>query len=212
MVVAVPKETMPGENRVALAPDVVSKIIKAGFKVNIEKAAGLRAGFTDDKYSEAGADIIDNASALYSSGDIVLKVQRPSDNEINLMKKDSLLIAFMYPLHYPETVRECSEKGVNVISMDMIPRTTLAQKMDALSSQANLSGYKSVIICADHLGKIFPLMMTAAGTISPTPLIRCRRFMKSGQSTPKTVMKHSTGTARMLPGNSCIRLVIPKQG
>ena len=177
MVIAVPKEIMPGENRVALTPDVVSKLIKAGFRVNVEKEAGLRAGFTDVKYTDAGAGIINDPSELYGSADIVLKVQRPVENplsgqsEIELIKKGSLLIAFMYSLHYPEITGKCAGKGIDTISMDMIPRTTLAQKMDALSSQANLAGYKSVIMCADHLGKIFPLLMTAAGTISPARVV-----------------------------------------
>ncbi len=177
MIIAVPKEIMPGENRVALSPDVVSKLIKAGFQVNVEKDAGLNAGFPDEKYSEAGAKIIGSSSELYGSGEIILKVQRPVDNpstgknETDLINKGSLLIAFMYPLHYPGDAKKCSEKGIDTISMDMIPRTTLAQKMDALSSQASLAGYKSVILSADRLGKIFPLMMTAAGTISPSKVV-----------------------------------------
>ena len=114
---------------------------------------------------------------LYSSADIVLKVQRPIDHpsadkhELDLMKTGSLLITFLYPLFHFELAKKCAEKGINVISMDMIPRSTLAQKMDALSSQANLAGYKSVIMAANELRKIFPLMMTAAGTISPAKVV-----------------------------------------
>lgn len=177
MIIGIPKEVFPGENRVATVPDVVPKLIKAGFEILIEKNAGLNAGFTDEKYTSAGAKIIDNVTDLYSSSDIIFKVQRPVEHpvlkrhEIDLMKEGTLLITFIYPLNYPELAIQCAAKGIDVISMDMIPRTTLAQKMDALSSQANISGYKSVIMCADALGKIFPLLMTAAGTISPAKVV-----------------------------------------
>ena len=177
MIIAVPKEVLAGENRVATVPDVVPKLIKAGFEIYVEKNAGMNAGFTDEKYKSAGARIIDNLQALYSSADIVFKVQRPMEHpeynkhELDLIKEGTLLVTFLYPLNYPDAAKRCAEKGINVISMDMIPRTTLAQKMDALSSQANIAGYKSVIMCADTLGKIFPLMMTAAGTISPAKVV-----------------------------------------
>jgi H+-translocating NAD(P) transhydrogenase subunit alpha len=177
LIIAIPRETLPGENRVASIPDVVSKLIKSGFTIHIEKDAGIKAGFTNTMYESAGAKIVHNVEELYSSADIVLKVQRPIEipelnkHEIDLIKKDSLLITFLYPLNYPELAKQCAEKGINVISMDMIPRTTLAQKMDALSSQANIAGYKSVIMCADALGKIFPMLMTAAGTIQPAKVV-----------------------------------------
>ena len=176
MVIAVPKEILPGENRVACVPDVASKFIKSGFQVHVEKDAGLNAGYTNEMYEKAGAKIV-NLNELYSSADVVVKVQRPLDHptagkhELDLMKDGTLLITFLYPLNHPDLAKKCAEKKINVISMDMIPRTTLAQKMDALSSQANIAGYKSVIMCADALGKIFPLMMTAAGTISPAKVV-----------------------------------------
>jgi NAD(P) transhydrogenase subunit alpha len=176
VIIAVPKEILPGENRVACVPDVVSRLIKSGFEVRIEKDAGQNAGFTNESYEKAGAKVI-TLNELYSAADIVIKVQRPLDhpeakkNELDLMKEGTLLITFLYPLNYPDIAKKCAEKKINVISMDMIPRTTLAQKMDALSSQANIAGYKSVIMCADALGKIFPLMMTAAGTISPAKVV-----------------------------------------
>jgi H+-translocating NAD(P) transhydrogenase subunit alpha len=176
MVIAVPKEILPGENRVACVPDVASKLIKAGFQIQVEKDAGLNAGFTNALYEKAGAKVV-SLNELYSSADVVVKVQRPLDhpqtgkNEIELMKEGTLLITFIYPLIYPELATKCAARKINVISMDMIPRTTLAQKMDALSSQANIAGYKSVIMCADALGKIFPLLMTAAGTISPAKVV-----------------------------------------
>ena len=177
MIIAVPKEILPGENRVAVVPDVVAKYIKSGFEVQVQKDAGLSAGFRNEKYAAAGAKIIDNVTDLYRNADIVLKVQRPIEhpdlkkNEIELMKEGSYLVTFLYPLIYPDLAQKCAEKGINAFSMDMIPRTTIAQKMDALSSQANIAGYKSVLLCANHLGKIFPLMMTAAGTISPSRVV-----------------------------------------
>ncbi len=177
MLIAVPKEIFLGENRVALVPDAASKLVKRGFEIIVQKGAGINAGFTDEKYLNAGADLEENVEKLFSSADIILKVQRPIDNEelkrheLELMKKGSLLITFFYSLLYPELAKKSAELGVNVIAMDSIPRTTLAQKMDALSSQANIAGYKSVILSGNHLGKIFPLMMTAAGTISPAKVV-----------------------------------------
>ena len=177
MVIAVPKEILPGEKRVAIVPDVASKLIKKGFQINIETNAGLGASFTDKDYEAAGAKIFSNVEELYNSADIVLKVQRPVEHpqlnkhEIDLIKKDTLLIALVYILHYPEIAKQCAAKGINLISMDAVPRTTLAQKMDALSSQANIAGYKSVLMAANQLGKIFPLMMTAAGTIQPARVV-----------------------------------------
>jgi NAD(P) transhydrogenase subunit alpha len=177
VVIGIPKEILQGEQRVAATPEVASKFIKAGFTVHIERDAGINAGFTNEKYSETGAKVFDNTSELFQSADVILKVQRPIENEslkkheLDLMKPGTLLITFLYPLHYHELTKKCAEKKINVISMDMIPRTTLAQKMDALSSQANIAGYKSVLLSANALGKIFPLMMTAAGTISPARVV-----------------------------------------
>ncbi|OGU51301.1 MAG: NAD(P) transhydrogenase subunit alpha [Ignavibacteria bacterium GWC2_35_8] len=177
MVIGIPKEILQGENRVSAVPEVVSKYIKSGFTVNVEQDAGLSAGYTNEKYSDAGAKIISGTAELFQSADVILKVQRPIENEslkkheLDLMKPGTLLITFLYPLHYYELAKKCAEKKINVISMDMIPRTTLAQKMDALSSQANIAGYKSVLLSANALGKIFPLMMTAAGTISPARVV-----------------------------------------
>jgi len=177
VIISVPKEIMSGENRVACVPDVVPKLIKAGYQVQIEKDAGLNAGFTNEQYQKAGAKIIDNLTELYANADLVFKVQRPLDHptagkhELDLMKKGTILVSFVYVLHYLEVAKKCAEKGIELISMDMIPRTTLAQKMDVLSSQANLAGYKSVLMAANELGKIFPLMMTAAGTISPAKVV-----------------------------------------
>ena len=177
MIISIPKEILAGENRVACTPDVVPKLLKAGFEIQIEKDAGLNSGFTNESYQNSGAKIIDSYIDLYANTDIVLKVQRPVNhpqagkNEIDLLKKGTLLIALAYVRHYTDAVEACAEKGINFISMDLIPRTTLAQKMDALSSQANLAGYKSVLLAANELRKIFPMLMTAAGTIKPAKVV-----------------------------------------
>lgn len=177
MIIGVPKEIYPGENRVAMVPDVAGKLIKKGFEILIENDAGLNAGFTNQEYEKVGVKVLSDLQELYSKSDIILKVQRPIEhpqygkNELELMKSGTLLITFMYSLHYPELAKRAAELGINVISMDAIPRTTLAQPMDALSSQANIAGYKAVILAANHLHKIFPLLMTAAGTISPAKVV-----------------------------------------
>ena len=177
MIIGVPKEILEGENRVAIVPDVAVKLIKAGYEIYIEKDAGLKAGFTDSAYQQAGVKIFSKLTELYNSADIILKVQRPlnhpelNKNELDLMKKGTLLVTFLYPLYYTDLVKKSAGLGINVISMDMIPRTTLAQKMDALSSQANIAGYKSVIITANTIGKLFPMLMTAAGTIAPAKVV-----------------------------------------
>lgn len=177
MILGVPKEILLGENRVALAPDVISKFKKIGFDVIIEKDAGLNSNFKNEDYSSAGAEIINSAEELFAKADLVVKVNRPLKNpqsgkdETEMMRDGTILISFLYPLNYPETIQNLNAKKISSFAMDLIPRTTLAQKMDALSSQANLAGYKSVLLAANHLGKIFPLLMTAAGTISPSKVV-----------------------------------------
>lgn len=175
MVIGIPKEILPGENRVAITPDTASKLIKSGFEVQVETNAGYNAHYLDEDYAKAGVKIVQTAQELFSSSDVICKVQRPlktdSINELQLFKKGTLLISFFFPLNYPELVKDSAAHGLDVIAMDFIPRITRAQKMDALSSQSNLAGYKSVLLAANHLGKIFPLMMTAAGTITPSRVV-----------------------------------------
>ena len=171
MKIAVPKETKEREKRVALTPDVVKSLITSGFECIVEKDAGLNSFFTDQSYISAGAKIIDDKKVLYSDADVVLKVNAPTEEEIRFMKRDSVLISFMFAQTNPGLVDACVQNGINSFSVDAIPRISRAQKMDALSSQANLAGYKSVIIGANALGKIFPLLMTAAGTIKPSRVV-----------------------------------------
>lgn len=169
--IAVPKETKLKENRVALSPDVVKDLVKKGFAVTIEKNAGANSYFNDELYTAAGATIANDRKELFASADVVLSVNAPSTQDIANMKKEGILLSFMYAATHPELVEACCKAGISAFSVDAVPRISRAQKMDALSSQANLAGYKSVIMAADTLGKIFPLMMTAAGTIKPSKVV-----------------------------------------
>jgi H+-translocating NAD(P) transhydrogenase subunit alpha len=169
--IAVIKETKPFENRVALTPEVCKQLIHAGFECSIEKDAGISSFFEDSAYTAAGATIIDDKSALLASTDVALKVNQLTNEEILSLKKGAVAISFMYAATNPEMVAAAAKQGISAFSVDAIPRISRAQKMDALSSQANLAGYKSVIIGAYHLGKIFPLLMTAAGTIKPAKVV-----------------------------------------
>ncbi|MBK8362575.1 MAG: Re/Si-specific NAD(P)(+) transhydrogenase subunit alpha [Bacteroidetes bacterium] len=171
MKVNVHKEKNDFERRVALTPEVTQSLIKAGFEVNIEKDAGLNSYFDNSAYEKAGAKIIDDAKAIYSDADVILKVNAPTPAEIALMKSDSVLISMMYAQTNQPLVEACQSAGITAFSMDAIPRISRAQKMDVLSSQANLAGYKAVLIGAAALGKIFPLLMTAAGTIKPSKVV-----------------------------------------
>lgn len=170
MKIGVAKETKLKENRVALTPDVVKDVIKKGFEVIVEKGAGENSFYTDAAYEAAGATIKDS-SAVFSESDVLLKVNPPSVDEVSKMKKDSILISFMWAATNPQLVDACCKNGISSFSMDAIPRISRAQKMDALSSQANLGGYKAVLLAADHIGKILPMMTTAAGTIRPSKVV-----------------------------------------
>src|SRR5689334_22797121 len=171
MKIAVPKENKERERRVALVPESVKALVKSGFEVIVETNAGMSSYFDDESYVAAGAQIISDRKSLYAATDVLLKVNAPSPEEIGWMKPDSVLISFMFAATNPALVEACAKQGVNAFSMDAIPRISRAQKMDVLSSQANLAGYKAVIIGAAALGKIFPLLMTAAGTIKPSKVV-----------------------------------------
>jgi NAD(P) transhydrogenase subunit alpha len=166
MIIGVAKETKTKENRVALTPDVIKDIIKKGFRVQIESGAGLKSFYNDHTYQAAGATVV-SRDEVYGQSDVVLKVNPPSGEEIATMKKGAILISFMWAASNPALVEACTKAGISAFSMDAIPRISRAQKMDALSSQANLGGYKAVLLAADTIGKILPMMTTAAGTIRP---------------------------------------------
>ena len=170
LTVGVPRETIPGERRVALSPDVIRKLARS-FRVLIESGAGEGSSFPDRFYQEAGAEIAPSAAAVYGQSDIVLKVQRPTPEEVTQLRPGSLLIALLSPLTRPELAVELATHGVTALSMDAIPRITRAQSMDALSSMSTVAGYKAVLLGANALQKFFPLLMTAAGTIRPARVL-----------------------------------------
>lgn len=167
MQIGVPRERWPGEARVALVPASVKKLISVGFSIGIESGAGLASGFSDEAYSEVGATVQADRAAILSGSDIVLRVRRPEIDEVSTLRTEAIHISFLDPFNEKELVSEMAKSGVTSVSMEMIPRSTRAQKMDALSSQANLAGYVTVIQAAYHSKKIFPMMMTPSGTIRP---------------------------------------------
>lgn len=171
MIIGVPKETKFKENRVAITPTITKDLIKQGYSVLIEQDAGVNSFFNNDDYRNAGATIMPEKDTIYEGADIILKVNAPEPNEVVLMKKNAVLISFMWAATNPELVSACEKAGISAFSMDAVPRISRAQKMDALSSQANLAGYKAVLMCANQLGKIFPMMTTAAGTIKPAKVV-----------------------------------------
>ncbi len=170
MKLGVPKETKEKERRVALTPDICKKVISAGFEICIESGAGENSFYSDEKYKEAGCSVADK-NKVYSESDVILKINPPIAEEVSLMKKECVLISFMYAATNPSLVESCVKQGISAFSMDAIPRISRAQKMDALSSQNNLAGYKTVLLAANALGKIFPLMMTAGGTLRPAKVV-----------------------------------------
>lgn len=167
MQIVVPAETWANERRVALIPDSVKKLTRAGFSVSVEAGLGQHSRFSDADYEEAGATVSNDRDGLLGSGDIVLRVRKPPVEEVSKLKKGAIHISYLDPYNEHELVDAMASAGVTAISMEMIPRTTRAQKMDALSSQANLAGYVMVLLAAMELDRILPMMMTPAGTLSP---------------------------------------------
>ncbi len=166
MLIGIPKETYPNEKRVALLPSSIERLIKKGLVVNVESGLGATLHLNDEVYKKAGAHIV-NRSFLLSSADIVLRLRKPVPGEITLLKRGAIHISFLDPFNEPQLIETFVRQTISAISMEMIPRTTLAQKMDALSSQASLGGYTAVILAAERLNKILPMMTTPAGTIAP---------------------------------------------
>ncbi len=167
MRIAIPKETHPGENRAPITPDTAKKLCRMGAELVIEAGMGEGSRFTDAEYSDAGATLSTDREALFSSADMLLRLRKPELNEIRLMKSGCIHISYLDPFNEHELVEALRTQGVTSISMEMIPRTTRSQKMDALSSQANLAGYVMVMLAASKLPRIFPMMMTPAGTLKP---------------------------------------------
>lgn len=168
MIVAVPKESPAGETRAALVPEHLARLVKLGARVEVEAGLGLAAGHRDDAYAAAGATVTPDRAAMLASADLVLKVRKPSLEEAGAMRAGTVLVGLLDPFRSPELLRVLAARGVSAISMELIPRSTRAQKMDVLSSQASLAGYAAVIVAARESVKIFPMMMTPAGTIMPS--------------------------------------------
>jgi NAD(P) transhydrogenase subunit alpha len=176
MLIGIPREIAIGERRVALVPEVVSHLTRAGHRIVVERGAGIRAGFTDEAYSAAGCDLADSAREIYSTAQMILKVHRPDRDEahgaeLEQMKEGSVLIGLLQPSGDPALFQQLAERRIIACSMELVPRTTRAQMMDALSSQSTVAGYKSVLLAANALQKFFPMLMTAAGTVRPARVL-----------------------------------------
>ena len=171
MIAAIPKEVMPSENRIAITPATIKELAQVGINVNIEKDAGVASHISNSDFEESGAKIIDSSVDLYKKADIVLKVQHPTVEEISYFSSGMVSVSLFQTTRNLNEVRAMTDIHVTGFSMHLIPRTTLAQKMDALSSQANIAGYKAVLVAATRLGKYMPLLMTAAGTIRPSKIL-----------------------------------------
>ena len=177
MIVGVPRESFPGERRVALVPAVIPTLAKAGLEVVVEAGAGFEAGYPDADFVAKGAKILPQRAEVFRAANIITQVLCYGSNDktgkadVPLFQRDQVLIGFLRPLGSVETITEIAGKGVTAFSVELMPRTTRAQSMDALSSMATISGYKAVLIAADTLPKIFPMMTTAAGTITPARVL-----------------------------------------
>jgi H+-translocating NAD(P) transhydrogenase subunit alpha len=168
--VAVPKETGAGERRVALVPDSVGRLTAAGFAVAVEQGAGAAAGFPDEEYAAAGADVVARRELLRGA-EAVVRVAPPAAEEVAELARGTVLVGFLSPLTDTAGVARLGERGVVAFAMESIPRITRAQAMDALSSQSTVAGYKAVVLAADRLPRLFPLLMTAAGTVAPAKVL-----------------------------------------
>lgn len=172
MKVAILKEAAPGETRVAMVPAVLGDLMKAGFEVVVEAGAGFRAGFPDQAFQEAGATVLEDAAAVMEGARALLRVAPPpADDPGPPLPAGAVVIGFLAPLDHPERVQGLADAGVTALSMEMVPRTTRAQRMDALSSQASAAGYRAVLLGANHLGRFLPMLTTAAGTLPPARVL-----------------------------------------
>ena len=167
----VPKERSSAETRVAATPETVKRLIKEGFEVTIEAGAGEASYLPDTGYEEVGGKIVSNDASAWGDADVVLKVGPLATNEIEALKPEAIVVGLLDPYREPEMVRQLAAKRITSLAMELVPRITRAQSMDALSSQANIAGYKAVILAASRLSRYFPLLMTAAGTIPPARVV-----------------------------------------
>jgi NAD(P) transhydrogenase subunit alpha len=168
---AVIRESRPGEDRVAIVPEVATKLASTGVEVVVESGAGERARFSDEAFRQAGATVVDDAAAALAGAAVVARVQPPTDDEVGALPEGVSLIGFLQPVAAAETVQALAARGATVYSLDLLPRISRAQSMDALSSQATVAGYRAGLSAAEHLAKFFPMFMTAAGTVPPAKVL-----------------------------------------
>jgi NAD(P) transhydrogenase subunit alpha len=171
MKIGAPRETAPGETRVALVPETAQRLSKASHQVLVQSGAGAAAGFPDKSYTDAGAQVVSDADALAAQADLVIRVNRPSEAESKRLKQGSVLVAMLNVRSDPGVAQVMASQGVTAFAMDLVPRIARAQKLDVLSSQASISGYKATLIAATAVGKYFPMLMTAAGTVPPSKVL-----------------------------------------
>lgn len=171
MKIGVPKETYAGEKRVATTPEVIKWLQKSGYSVSVEAGAGSEANFSDEAYNEAGAEVINDTKALWNSADIIFKVRAPDDNEVELLHEGQALISFLWPAQNEDLLKKLAARKVNVLAMDSVPRISRAQKMDALSSMANIAGYRAIVEASHNFGRFFTGQITAAGKVPPAKVL-----------------------------------------
>jgi NAD(P) transhydrogenase subunit alpha len=171
VLVAVCRERADGERRVALTPDEVARLLATGARVRIERGAGTAAGFADESYALAGAELAADATAALAGCDVVLRVAPPGDEEVALLPPAALVLSYLRPLDQPQRIQALAAHGVSALAMELVPRITRAQTMDALSSQASIAGYRAVLLASTLLPRYFPLLMTAAGTVPPAKVL-----------------------------------------
>ena len=167
MHIGCPSELHPGENRVAMTPTNIKKLVRAGAEILVEEGSGINSGFSDQEYKDVGAQVLAERNEVLSRSDVILRLRKPDIGEVNRLKKGCIHISYLDPFNEPELIEAFRKQEITAISMEMIPRTTRSQKMDAQSSQANLAGYAVVLLAAAKLPRIFPMMMTPAGTLKP---------------------------------------------
>ena len=167
MHIGCPSELHPGENRVAMTPINVKKLVRAGAEILVEEGSGVNSGFPDQEYKDVGAQVLVDRNEILSRSDVILRLRKPDIGEVDRLKKGCIHISYLDPFNEPELIEAFRKQEITAISMEMIPRTTRSQKMDAQSSQANLAGYAVVLLAAAKLPRIFPMMMTPAGTLKP---------------------------------------------
>ncbi len=171
MKIGIPKEIIEGERRVAIVPKMAEQLKKDNHDILVEDDAGEAAFFSDSEYEQAGATIVADAQSLYAGADVIMKIWPPETHEVEMMKQGSTYIGFLSPISKLDIIEQISRKNITSFAMEFIPRIARSQSMDALSSMASISGYRAVLIATQHLGKFFPLMMTAAGTIPPAKVL-----------------------------------------